>query len=499
VNKSPLARLTAIVCTTFALAMPLVPKTAHADLQCSATPQPLIEPSSTADKGGAGGTGQQADKGGTGGTGQQADKGGTGGTGQQADKGGTGGTGQQADKGGTGGTGTRADKGGVGGTGQQVDKGGVGGTGIVGVITGFASICINGLEVKYDRGTPVSRNGSPAQADHLALGQVVSVEAVGAGGDLRARKISILDAVVGPVSRVQGQELEVLGQRVRVGGEGTVAGERAGLKVGQVVRVSGERTAEGVIAATRVEPAAEPRASVVGIATAVDAKSFRIGNLRVERNERTRDVREGQEVLVVGEMAGGQLRPERAHIAPSLDFGRGVDRVVVEGYLARAKPLSRQLSIGTHAIETGSDTRYVGGNAGELQPDRRVRIEGRLAPDGGLRAERVEYRKEPLRSERGASSSGGARRGESRDGDGGGREGGQDSGGREGHGDDGGSGRDHSDQDKSGHDGSGRDRSDSSGHGGHGSDSGLDRSRPDRPNRSDRSHRDDRPDRSRDR
>lgn len=485
-NKTPLARLAAIVCTTFALAMPLAPSSAHADLQCSATPQPLIEPSSTADKGG------------TGGTGQQADKGGAGGTGQQADKGGTGGTGQQADKGGTGGTGTRADKGGVGGTGQQVDKGGVGGTGIVGVITGFASICINGLEVKYDRGTAVTHNGAPAQLDRLALGQVVSVEAMGTGNELRARKIAILDAVVGPISRMQGQELEVLGQRVRLAGEGLVAGERASLKVGQTVRVSGERTAEGTIAATRVEPASEPRASVLGTATAVDAKSFRIGNLRVERNERTRDVREGQEVLVVGEMAGGQLRPERAHIAPSLDFGRGVDRVVVEGYVARSKPLSRQLSIGTHAIETAGDTRYVGGNAGELQPDRRVRVEGKLAPDGGLRAERVEYRKEPLRSERGASS-GGARRGDARDGDGGSREGGQDGGGREGHGDDGGSGRDHSDQDKSGHDGSGRDRSDNSGHGGHGSDSGLDRSRPDRPNRSDRSHRDDRPDRSRDR
>jgi hypothetical protein len=30
------------------------------------------------------------------------------------------------------------------------------------VITGFASICVNGVEVHYDANTPVSINGQPA-------------------------------------------------------------------------------------------------------------------------------------------------------------------------------------------------------------------------------------------------------------------------------------------------------------------------------------------------
>lgn len=70
---------------------------------------------------------------------------GIGGTGNQKD--GIGGTGQQAHDG-IGGTGISADSG-IGGTGQQAQEG-IGGTGIIGVITGFASVCVNGLEILYD-------------------------------------------------------------------------------------------------------------------------------------------------------------------------------------------------------------------------------------------------------------------------------------------------------------------------------------------------------------
>ncbi len=36
---------------------------------------------------------------------------------------------------------------------------GIGGTGIIGVVTGFASICVNGLEVQYDNTVPVDIDG----------------------------------------------------------------------------------------------------------------------------------------------------------------------------------------------------------------------------------------------------------------------------------------------------------------------------------------------------
>src|SRR5262249_10194711 len=87
-------------------------------------------------------------------------------------------------------TGTSAavcDPGGIGGTG--IDPGGIGGTGqraevevgVLGVVTGFASICVNGIEVHYDAMTPVALNGDLVSANALGVGQVVSVLAVGAG------------------------------------------------------------------------------------------------------------------------------------------------------------------------------------------------------------------------------------------------------------------------------------------------------------------------------
>ena len=96
-------------------------------------------------EGGIGGTGAPNSEGGTGGTGVTA-QGGTGGTGATADRGGTGGTGQQA-------------TGGIGGTGSTADNGGTGGTGIVGVVTGFASICVGGQEVHFDATTVIRTSG----------------------------------------------------------------------------------------------------------------------------------------------------------------------------------------------------------------------------------------------------------------------------------------------------------------------------------------------------
>ena len=103
--------------------------------------------------------------------------------------------------------------GGIGGTGRAPDgpeTGGVGGTGvrgeravglpvasvesmgIVGVVTGFASVCVNGLEVHIDDATPVSENGRTAHVGNLAVGQFVSIDARASAGGLRASDIAIV-------------------------------------------------------------------------------------------------------------------------------------------------------------------------------------------------------------------------------------------------------------------------------------------------------------------
>ena len=90
---------------------------------------------------------------------------GIGGTGTAMAQSGIGGTGLL--DGGTGGTGNP--EGGIGGTGNVANDGGIGGTGIIGIITGFASICVNGVEIHYDINTPVSVDGQLSIARDLAV------------------------------------------------------------------------------------------------------------------------------------------------------------------------------------------------------------------------------------------------------------------------------------------------------------------------------------------
>jgi hypothetical protein len=195
--------------------------------------------------GGIGGTGART--GGVGGTGVRSENGGVGGTGAPLPQrpGGTGGTGAVAD----GVDGTFIDHGGAGGTGAPILRpGGTGGTGIVGTITGFASICVNGLEVHFGKDVPVSENGAPASSAHLAIGQVVAVEAFAGKRGLQAGRISILNVYEGPLTALPNASasLRVMGQPVRLAAGARVA---EGLRPGEPVRVSGLRDAKGEVVA----------------------------------------------------------------------------------------------------------------------------------------------------------------------------------------------------------------------------------------------------------
>ena len=212
---------------------------------------------------------------------------GMGGKGNVAGAGSMGGTGNVAGAGSMGGTGTVADAypivpnsavasgaSGAGGT------GGMGGTGIVGTITGFASICVNGVEVHYDANTPVSINGRAGTARELAVGQQVALNARTVAGQLHANGIGVVDAITGPVTQVSPatRTLQIMGQTVRA--DAVTGINPATLNVGDVARVSGHRAPNGDIIATRVDRAS-PSASVLGTVTAVEANAISVNGTRV--------------------------------------------------------------------------------------------------------------------------------------------------------------------------------------------------------------------------
>lgn len=230
--------------------------------------------------------------------------------------------------GGMGGTGMRAD-GGIGGTGIQAEAD----LGLIGVITGFGSICVDGIEVHYDPDTPVTSAGAPASAAALALGQLVAVRAAGNGSHVRARDIQILEAVVGPASGFDraANTLQVAGQRVRLDATTVLAAGAAPAELaGQTLRVSGLWRADGSLAATRVE------------------------------------------------RAPADAAPRVARDWPEL----GTRRLIFEGYVSDVRPDA--LRVGGVTIH--ADARL----AASVERDRLVRLSARVERDGSRVAERVD-------------------------------------------------------------------------------------------------------------
>ncbi len=259
-------------------------------------------------------------------------------TGVDSDSG-IGGTGLEDPDSGIGGTGLAESDSGIGGTGLEDPDSGIGGTGIFGTITGFASICINGLEVEYDESVPITDNGDPASASDLAVGQVVWIVANDRGGELVATSISMLSAVIGTVEKVDAEAgtFRVDGEDVQVPPSTLALGEEDGLiQPGARVDVSGLRRPDGQVVASRIERAgpearraampsvgtllgkmpAVRNLSVEGFAgTRVGDHRFSLGGIEVEAAiELPRGAGAGLRVTVKGPVQDKVLRAQRIKI-----------------------------------------------------------------------------------------------------------------------------------------------------------------------------------------
>lgn len=120
---------------------------------------------------------------------------------------------------GLGATGSVADRG-IGGTGPMAD-GGLGGTGIVGTITGFASVCVNGVEVEFGPAAPVQVDGVRRTADALRTGQVTVSGLRDPDGTIHASRIEPaapgVVTISGPLAR-HGGAGRIGAMRLRGGG-----------------------------------------------------------------------------------------------------------------------------------------------------------------------------------------------------------------------------------------------------------------------------------------
>lgn len=300
-----------------------------------------------------------------------------------------------AGAGGMGGTGITAGAGGMGGTGTVADvvpgSGGMGGTGIVGIITGFASICVNGVEVHYDAKTPVAVNGQPGAPRDLAVGQVVAVNARAVGNRLEASGIGVIDAVAGPITRINAaaREIQVMGQNVRT--QGAAGSDLSTLQVGAVARVAGHRAQNGDVIATRID-SGSGAASVLGTVTRVEADAVMVNGTRVNLGGRgTQGINVGSEVFAAGEWSGGALRAQRVDAQPVRNAIARNERAILEGYI-RGKT-TQTINIGGVNVRVDDRVRYNGGNDRDAVVGRKVQVEVRRSGND-WQAERVRLQRD---------------------------------------------------------------------------------------------------------
>ena len=331
---------------------------------------------------------------GIGGTGARAagraDRG-LGGTGgpmvREADRG-LGGTGgpvvREADRGlgGTGGPAAgRADRG-LGGTGgpesQAADRG-IGGTGIVGIVTGFASVCVAGLEVAVDPRVPVDIDGVAAGLEALRAGQIVAIAAETRAGMPAAVRISVRHEVSGPIEAVLSTEpglIQVAGQRVQVPRSALGGGT---IRTGDWVSVSGLRGPDGDVIASRLDPRAPGKVLVRGPLFMLDGERA-IGGLPVLARRDPGDIA-GTYVVSSGDYATGALTaetilPDLVAGNPAAFFGAGTGQLVLQGHA--------RIDGGTIAIAGGLRATVASGTAVPFLRGGPVVIVLRARPDGAL-------------------------------------------------------------------------------------------------------------------
>jgi hypothetical protein len=229
---------------------------------------------------------------------------------------------------------------GIGGTGAPeaaplVADRGIGGTGIVGVITGFASICVDGLEVAYDGSSVIDIDGTAATTADLRAGQIVAIQAQASAATPVAKTISVRRQVIGRIESIKRDSgtLTIAGQPVSVPagtwGAGTV-------RLGDWVAVSGLHQVDGMLLASRLDLAPSGTFTVRGQVVR-DGATARIGQLVLTGAEAA-DLKDGTSVLVSGQYAAGHanvhaVTQDSLFTNPPAFFGASVSHLVVQGYV----------------------------------------------------------------------------------------------------------------------------------------------------------------------
>ena len=300
--------------------------------------------------------------------------------------------------------------GGVGGGGSVagIDRLGVS----TGVVTGFGSIFVNGVEFETDNAM-FTIDDQPGIESDLEVGQVVTVigtiDANGTSGT--ADSVSFDDVVEGPISSIDipNDQLVVAGQTVLVDAatsfdDNINPASLDGLSIGDFVEVSGFIDADDNIRATRIET--EPPGSEVevhGFVAGVTATTFAINALTVDYSAAMLDdfpggvISNGDFVEAKGDILnpGGPLLATEVELETQDLDPDEIDDFEIEGFITRfiaGRPLDNlDFDVSGVPVITDSSTVFEGDTA-LLGLNTKVEVEGTVNSAGVVVADEVDIR-----------------------------------------------------------------------------------------------------------
>ena len=275
---------------------------------------------------------------------------------------------------------------------------------VVGPITGFGSIFVNGIEFDLN-GSTVTVDGvsSTGQTD-LRIGQIVTVkgkinQSTGMGTADSVEYGNNLKGVVSAVDTVN-NTFTVIGQMVTVTGT-TVFDGRTGLTdlaANDIVEVSGFVNAAGKIVATRVERQTTSGSSELkGAVSSLDTflQTFMIGTTKVSylgvalvtggtlANDAC--------VEVKGAYSGTQLNASSIEVKSCGLSVSANDIGEIEGIITTSLTGST-FTMGTLTVSTANTPQYVNGTTADLLAGKEVEVEGTFNSSNVLVARKIEIK-----------------------------------------------------------------------------------------------------------
>lgn len=284
-----------------------------------------------------------------------------------------------------------------------------------GVITGFGSVYINGVEYETTNAT-ISEEDSPTTESELAIGMVVTVQgSVNDDGKTGiATSISYDDIVEGIVlanTIATDGKIDVMGQMITVSADMAFESYVPGITrpeeiaEGNVVEVSGYTDGNGMVFGTRIEVKSATytpgnEIEVKGKVSNPTATSFMIGSLTIDHTNAILDdltapiavgtYVEAKSIEAIDTLTMTMVAFKVEAEDDNMDDSEG-NEVEIEGVVTAINSDTLFMLNGT-MVRHNSDTEFEDGTAADIIMDAKMEVEGTFNADNELVAEEIEFR-----------------------------------------------------------------------------------------------------------